>query len=90
MFLSYHCWLHLLVSINFFRESIIMPDNLLMKTTIFIGFELIKALLMMILWNLSIPNIFESVSEITWLESFCILTVYNILTKTKIEFSNKE
>lgn len=63
---------------------------MLLKTTIFIGFELIKALLMMILWNLSIPNIFESVSEITWFESFCILTVYNILTKTNIEFSNKE
>jgi hypothetical protein len=65
-------------------------NQILAKIGTYTFFQIFKAFLIMFFWNMSIPNILESVSEITWLESFYILIIYDIMTKINIKIFNGE
>jgi hypothetical protein len=64
--------------------------KVLIELGIILLFQFILAVLFSIIWNLSVPNIFESVSEVSWFESLCLIALYNLLTKCTIEINKKD
>lgn len=65
-------------------------DNLIIGLLTAIGSLLLKALILMFLWNYSIPDIFEGVKQVSYPAALAILLISNVLFKHTQEIESKE